>query len=122
MDERYIADRIRRLRKNAGMTVEAVGAGVGRSGKTISAWETGRNVPSADMLIEICRFFGVNIDYFYPPEVTESRQDDLTDDERELLGLYRSMDASGREMALCAVRGMASSRADSSRVAKGITA
>ena len=122
MDERYIADRIRRLRKNAGMTVEAVGAGVGRSGKTISAWETGRNVPSADMLIEICRFFGVNIDYFYPPEVTESRQDDLTDDERELLGLYRSMDPNGREMALCAVRGMASSRADSSRVAKGITA
>lgn len=114
MDEKYIADAIRRLRKESGESVETVGAAVNRSGKTVSAWETGRNVPSADMLIDICRHFKVGIDYFYPPEVTAS--DALLSDERELLELYRSMDANGREMALCAVRGMASSRADSGHV------
>ena len=102
----YIADGIRTLRKQAGKSVDEVGAGVGRSGKTIAAWETGRNVPSADMLIDICRYFGVNIDYFYPPEVTERPSDALTRDERELLDLYRSMDAVGRDMALSALRGI----------------
>lgn len=70
-DNKYIAARIKELRKKAGLDVEAVGAGCGRSGKTVSAWETGRNVPSAEMLITICRFFGVSISYFYPPEVTD---------------------------------------------------
>ena len=70
-NDKYIAERIRELRKNAGLDVETVGAGCGRSGKTVSAWETGRNVPSAEMLITICRFFGVSISYFYPSEVTD---------------------------------------------------
>lgn len=116
MDEKYIADAIRRLRKESGESVETVGAAVNRSGKTVSAWETGRNVPSADMLIDICRHFKVGIDYFYPPEVTAS--DALLSDERELLELYRSLDQNGREMALCALRGMASHE-DKSRVAEG---
>ena len=70
VSENYIAEKLRELRKSKGLDVETVGAGVGRSGKTVSAWETGRNVPSAEMLITICMYFGVDIDYFYPPEVT----------------------------------------------------
>ena len=98
VSERYIAERIRALRKGAGMDVETVGAGVGRSGKTISAWETGRNVPSAEMLVDVCRFFGVSIDYFYPPEVT--RRERLSEDERRLLELYNGMDATGKDALL----------------------
>ena len=100
VDEKYIAKRIRELRKNANMDVDTVGEGIGRSGKTVSAWETGRNVPSAEMLIGLCRFFGVNIDYFYPPEVTTQvdSASDLTPEERHLLDLYRRLDADYRRM------------------------
>ena len=100
VSESYIASRIKQLRKDAGLDVDAVGRGVGRSGKAVAAWEAGRNVPSADMLISICKFFNVNIDYFYPPEVTsKSRIDDplLPEDERKLLYLYRHMSVEGKE-------------------------
>ena len=120
MREDRIATAIRRLRKSAGMTVDDVGAAVGRTGKAVSAWEAGYSQPSAEMLIDLCRLFGVDISYFYPPEVTAP--DALTVDEAELLELYRSLDEMGREMALSAVRGMASSREDTSRVAEGRTA
>lgn len=69
-EEKFIGEKIRELRKSAGLDVDAVGKGVGRSGKTVSAWEAGINLPSAEMLITICRFFKVNISYFYPPDVT----------------------------------------------------
>ena len=101
-----IAMALKRLRRDAGMTIEDVGAAVGRTGKAVSAWETGRSQPSAEMLIDLCRLFGVDISYFYPPDVASYNA--LPADERELLDLYRSMDVSGREMALCALRGMAS--------------
>lgn len=68
--------------------------------------------------------YGVTVDYLIgatkdPHRLPVSRQRPqiaLTADERELLELYRSMDANGREMALYALRGMASSREDSGHV------
>ena len=122
MDEKYIANRIRRLRKEAGWSVDTVGLAVGRSGKSVSAWETGRATPSADLLVDLCRLFNVRIDYFFPPDVAVLDPDALSRDERELLDLYRSLDPNGREMALSAIRGMASSREDTSRVAEGKSA
>ena len=120
MDDRYIAERIKTLRKRAGWSVDTVGLAVGRTGKAVSAWEAGYSTPSADMLADLCRLFNVRIDYFFPPDVASLDSDALTADEAELLDLYRSLDANGREMALYAVRGMASSREDTGRVAEGI--
>lgn len=94
MGEMSIARGIRRLRKRAGMNVDEVGAIVGKSGKAVSAWETGRNEPDAETLIAICRFFEVDISYFYPTEVTAPTV--LAVDERELVDLYRSFDEGTR--------------------------
>ena len=108
VSDNYIAKKIRELRKNAGMSVDEFGEGVGRSGKTVSAWETGRNVPSADMLITICRFFNVNIDFFYPSDVTEQPDEPLlSPDERELVRLCRSMSQDDRETLLKTARSFA---------------
>lgn len=99
----YIAEKLRDLRKNAHLDVEAVGAAVDRSGKTVSAWETGRNVPSAEMLVKLCMFFGVDIDYFYPPEVSSIRNAAISahdSDEQRLLVMYRSMDSAGRTIMM----------------------
>ena len=107
VDERYIAKRIRELRKNANMDVDTVGEGVGRSGKTVSAWETGRNVPSAEMLIDLCRFFGVNIDYFYPPEVTTPLPEfPLTAGEYELIAIFNKLDERDKKRLLAFARTM----------------
>ena len=90
----YIAQRLRNARKSMGLDVDAVGKAVGRSGKTVSAWETGRNAPSADMLISLCSFFGVGIDYFYPPELSSTES--LTPREQDLLDTFRALDERGK--------------------------
>lgn len=94
VSDRQIGMKIRELRKAAGLDVDTLGSAIGRSGKTVSAWETGRNIPSADMLITICRYFKVNISDFYPPDVsaTETSLESepvLTQDEQKLVDLYR---------------------------------
>ena len=70
--------------------------------------------------------YGVTVDYLVgrtdSPKAPERPPDALSRDERELLDLYRSLDPCGREMALSAIRGMASSREDTSRVDEGVVA
>lgn len=95
MDNRkFLADRIRELRMSAHATAGAIGEMVGRSDKTVSAWENGTNQPSYEMLIELCNAFSTNISYFFPPEVSGGTS--LTEDENRLLWLYRRADASGQ--------------------------
>ena len=90
-----IASGLKSARKAAGLNVDEVGAAVGKSGKTISAWEVGRGQPDGDELIILCKLFGVHLRDFYGDEYTDfvansSFAQTLTPDEQELVGLYRS--------------------------------
>ena len=49
-----LAANLKKYRKLSGMTIHDVGALIGKSGKTVSAWENGRGQPDADMLIKLC--------------------------------------------------------------------
>ena len=62
---RNIADGLKKSRKAAGLTVDQVGEHVGKSGKTISAWEVGRGQPNGDELIALCKLLGVTLRDFY---------------------------------------------------------
>lgn len=117
---------IRSFREERGMTQRQLGEIAGVSGMAVSQWENGRAVPRMGAIQRMSDYFrvpksrimGDSVEYF-AVDLSEP-PDALSPDERELLALYRSMDADGREMALCAVRGMASSRADAGHVAEGI--
>ena len=65
-DKGHLANRIRELRKKLNLDAESFGRRIGRSGKSVSAWETGRNAPGVDVLENICRTYAVDIDYFFP--------------------------------------------------------
>lgn len=60
-----IGAKIKELRKNAEMDVDQVGAVIGKSGKTISAWEVGRGEPDGAELLALCRLFNVDVTAFY---------------------------------------------------------
>ena len=94
-----IANNIRKFRTTKGFNVDEVGAAVGKSGKTVSAWEVGRGQPDADTLIKLCRLFDVDISDFYG---RESGPLPLSDRERDLIAAFRSMNDSGKD-ALSAV-------------------
>lgn len=59
MSRESIAKALKRLRKQSGLTADQVGAMVGKSGKTVNAWENNRGQPDAEILIQLCDIYNV---------------------------------------------------------------
>lgn len=59
MSRENIAKTLKRLREQRGMTADEVGAIVGKSGKTVNAWENNRGQPDAEMLMKLCDIYQV---------------------------------------------------------------
>lgn len=59
MSREYIAKTLKRLRERSGLTADQVGALVGKSGKTVNAWENNRGQPDAEILMQLCDIYDV---------------------------------------------------------------
>ena len=59
MSREYIASVLKRLREASGLTADQVGEKVGKSGKTVNAWENNRGQPDAEILMLLCEIYGV---------------------------------------------------------------
>lgn len=53
-------ERIKKVRKDAGLTLEKFGAKIGVSASAVSYIESGKNIPSTQTIMNICRVFRVN--------------------------------------------------------------
>lgn len=97
-----IARLLKEARENAGLTVREVGELIGKSGKTVSAWENERGQPDAEMFLKLCEVYHVpSVSQFLgerPPEP------DLTIDERELLEDWRHATDAARQSALMVLK------------------
>jgi len=103
---KILAEKLRSFRERSGLTAKEVGEKVGKSEKTISAWEHGRGQPDADMLIELCSLYNVTIgDFFDQPQ---PQIEDLNSGETELVSIFRSLNKSGQELLLANARAFAS--------------
>lgn len=100
----YMAARLKEFRNAKGMSVVEVGKLVGKSDKTISAWEVGRGQPDADMLVRLCQIFEVEISDFYQ-KTSESMS--LTPNEERLVVAYRQLDEGQQSTVLGMVEGLA---------------
>ena len=61
MDLVQIGKFIAQLRKEHGFSQEKLGEMLGVTNKTISRWETGTYLPSAEMLLSMSKLFDVSI-------------------------------------------------------------
>ncbi len=93
MSKAELAERLKVARRKSGLTIYEVGEKVGKSGKTVSAWECGRAQPDADMLLTLCTMYGVRIADIY------GEKDDWTDEEKKLIDAYRRLTAEGKSLA-----------------------
>ena len=106
MSKNSIAAALKRLREQSGMKADDVGALIGKSGKTVNAWENGRGQPDAEMLIKLSVLYKVeNLLAEFDEsnklnQVAKPEQTILTTDEKQLLSLYNSMNDEGKEKAL----------------------
>ena len=58
-----IAERIKELRLEKGLSQQALAKEIGVSQKAIDFWENGVNEPKASYIIALAAFFGVSTDY-----------------------------------------------------------
>ena len=84
-----IAETLKRLRAKSGLKADEVGALLGKSGKTVNAWENGRGQPDADTLIALSDIYGV-VDILAEFRGKESESFSLSDHEKDLIIAYRS--------------------------------
>ena len=61
MDQKKIGGFLKELRKEKGITQEQFAEILGVSGRTVSRWETGYNMPDLDVLIQIADYYDVEI-------------------------------------------------------------
>lgn len=61
MNTKKIGEFLKVLRKEKGLTQEQLAEILGVSGRTVSRWETGMNMPDLSILIQVAEFYGVDI-------------------------------------------------------------
>lgn len=69
-----IGERIRTIRKDAGLTLVSFGERIGITNQSLSAIETGKSNPSAQTILLVCREFNVNEDWLRTGEGEPYRQ------------------------------------------------
>lgn len=60
MSREHIAQTLKKLRLKSRLTADEVGAKIGKSGKTVNAWENNRGQPDAEILIKLCDIYNVD--------------------------------------------------------------
>lgn len=98
---RCIADNIKKSRLEKDLSVEDIGNAIGKSGKTVSAWEVGRGQPDADTMIRLCRLFDVDIADFYGESGDLAP---ISNDERDLVDTYRDLTSPHKHVLLAVAR------------------
>ena len=57
------AERLKELRKEKNIGQNALAKGLGLSNASISYWETGKQLPSAEAVYKLAHFYGVSADF-----------------------------------------------------------
>lgn len=81
-----VADRIKMLRENRGMTQSELAKQLGITRSSVNAWEMGISVPSTQYVVELAYIFKVSTDYLLCVENTASLSvEGLTETDIQLL-------------------------------------
>lgn len=78
MDGIKIGHFLRGLRNEKGLTQEQLAEALGVSNRSVSRWENGNNLPDLSLLIEIAKYFEVEID-----ELLDGERKDLAMDQKQ---------------------------------------
>lgn len=112
-------EKINALLLQHGKTGAEMSRDLGLSNSAYSLWNTGSTNPSVKNLKRIADYFGVNVSEIADDTEKENPvivrdgnvKPELSEDERQLLTLYRSMNDAGRIALLAAANGFANSPA-----------
>ena len=94
------ATRLRELRKSNNVSQQKLSKYLNFGYTAIANYESGRNQPSLDTVKKIAQYFGVTVDYLIGASDYPRRENDITDKESELLGIFRRINEEEKEALL----------------------
>lgn len=86
-------ENIRNIRREKGMTQEALAEAMGVTTAAVSKWETGQSTPDVEMLLALADFFEVSVDTMLGHRVKEDRKRDLLEEMESLAVAQRFEEA-----------------------------
>ena len=103
MNQIQIGNFLKELRREKGITQEELAEKLGVSGRTISRWETGSNMPDISLLVEIAEFFDVSI-----PEIIkgERKSENMQEEIKEVAKTMSDYASAEKEKLLKSIRYM----------------
>ncbi len=75
-----LSEKIRKLRKQMGVSQEELAEQLCVSRQAVSKWELGTAVPTADKLVDIADLFGVSLDFLMREDTGKSQDRQFTDE------------------------------------------
>lgn len=85
-------ERIKKLRKEKGITQNQLADALGVTDKAVSKWEVGEANPDISLLVKISEIFGVTVDYLLTGKVQETISLDDMDDEKRFAWILKRDD------------------------------
>lgn len=90
MSRETIAKVLKKLRMQSGLTADQVGELLGKSGKTVNAWENNRGQPDAEALMMLCDIYKVQNILEEFKDIPEKKQILPSKKEENLILAYRA--------------------------------
>lgn len=103
MNQQKIGEFLKHLRKEKGLTQEQLAEHFYVSSRTVSRWETGSNMPTVDMLIELADFYDVDIREIIDGERKSENMDKETKDTLKKVAEYATEETMKRKERLLAM-------------------
>lgn len=98
MSRESIAKALKRLREQSNLTADQVGLLVGKSGKTVNAWENNRGQPDAEILMQLCDIYNVDdILAEFRDDIRAIDTNAFTTEEKKHIKKYRLLDQHGQK-------------------------
>lgn len=101
MDQKKTGAFLKELRKGRGLTQEQLAEIFGVSGRTVSRWETGSNMPDLDLVIEIANYFQVTMEEFLDGERKVERMDQKKEETLLKVAEYENQERMRVSKRLC---------------------
>lgn len=99
-----LPERLRYFREKNKMTRNDVCAALNITPSAISYWESGKRVPDADKLLDLCELYNIrSVGQLFGN--TETDENEISESEKYLLKLYREADSAAKTAVIKLLRG-----------------
>lgn len=101
-----IGQKLKHFRKQSKLTLEEVGKQVGKTGSTISLYESGKRNPDPDTMVRLCKVYNVhNVGVFFG-ELNLPAEPNISQEELHFIAMYREMTKEQQKSLLVLMKGI----------------